>query len=177
MPLPSLRKFAYGFLVAISITACASSGVSPAEKQFVADLIPHHDIGMKLIEDGREKSNDVRLRRLIFEMGDYHHSELHALHLYAQDWGVQPSDEFPGDIHDSQLERLQDLKGSSYDIEWLHLMIEHHEGALEIAGDLLRSGGNNSIMVFARNVIDVQSVEIVEMIRLQKDLCKEGSAC
>lgn len=153
------------------------SGPSASDKRFVGEMIPHHNVGVELLQIGQLRSNDVRVRRMIFEMGDYHHHDLHALEMYAQDWDVVESKEFDGNISNEELSHLRNLKGNEHDLLWLDLMIRHHEGALVIARRILDAGGNDSLQSMARGVIVVQADEIVEMIRTRQSICKEGPAC
>ncbi len=140
-------------------------------------MIPHHNVGLELLQIGQLRSHDVRLRRMIFEMGDYHHQDLHALEMYAQDWEVFELQNFDGNIKNKELARLRSLQSREHDLMWLQLMIRHHEGALVIARRVLESGGNANLQTMARSVITVQADEIVQMVRLRKDLCNLHSTC
>jgi uncharacterized protein (DUF305 family) len=173
----SLRSLFASVVLVVSLSACSSVSVSNEEKRFVGELMPHHNVGVELLEIGQQRSNDVRVRRLIFEMGDYHHGELHSLELYARDWSVEEYEEFDGDIPDAELDRLRNLRGREHDVLWLDLMIRHHEGALVISHRLLSAGGNQNLLTMASNVIKMQADEIVEMVRLRKELCNEGPTC
>lgn len=164
-------------VTAFFLMGCSPNVVHDADKAFVAQMIPHHRVGIELVENGQERSSDVRLRRLIFEMGAYHHEEVHQLERNAFEWGVDVAHNFPGNISRDNINQLKDQGARSYDIMWLSLMIEHHEGALEIAQELLTSGGRQRLRDMATQVVAVQADEIVEMVRLQKDLCEKSPAC
>lgn len=172
-----LHKSVVTFCVLASLAGCRSSTVSLAEKEFVADLIPHHNVGITLLEIGQKRSADVRLRRLIFEMGDYHHSELHMLETYAQEWEVTPSRHFEGEVTEEELSQLRTSSGTQHDIKWLDVMIRHHQGALQISRRLISEDASQSLVTLARNIIAVQSNEIVEMIRLRKSKCVGSPTC
>lgn len=173
----SLPRFLFVAFLVVMLCSCSTSGPSSSEKRFVGEMIPHHNVGVELLQIGQQRSNDVRVRRLIFEMGDYHHGELHSLELYARDWSIEEYEEFDGDIPDAELDRLRNLQGSEHDMLWLDLMIRHHEGALVISNRLLSAGGHQNLLTLASNVIKTQSDEIVEMVRLRRVLCHQGLTC
>ncbi len=173
----SPRKFLGVMFLAVVLSSCSTSGPSASDKQFVGEMIPHHNVGVDLLQIGQLRSNDVRVRRMIFDMGDYHHQDLHTLEMYAQDWEVAESKNFDGNISNMELTRLRSAKGHEHDLMWLELMIRHHEGALVIARRVLQFGGNENLQTMARSVITVQADEIVQMVRLRKDLCSLHSTC
>ena len=150
---------------------CGAGESTQVDRRFVAEMIPHHELGLQIIEIGQSRSNDVRLRRLIFEMGSYHHAELHALEALGRNWGLENAQKFPGAINQSQMDSLRILEGNAHDIAWLKIMIEHHEGALVISEVALLDTQESEIAQIARNVIATQSDELVKMRLLLSDLC------
>lgn len=163
------------------LVGCSTQVVLNSDKAFVAEMIPHHKVGIELIDDGQVNSSDVRLRRIVFKMSSYHHQDVHLLERFAYEWSVTLVDDFPGRVSAQQIHDLQRLSGRDYDVRWLELMIHHHKGALDIASKLLRQSGNEEMKEMARRVISVQADEIVEMVRLLRSVsdveCNEGSAC
>lgn len=178
MPRQHRRSRVALVVLAVCLVACGPAGVTDADRQFVSLMIPHHQQGIELIEIGRTRSDDVRLRRLIFEMGSYHHSDMHDLEDLAAQWSVRSLGRFPGDVGDDTMRSLGTMEGSDFDAAWLDAMIAHHEGALVISREALESGSaSTNIADIARKTISVQSSEIVEMIRLRKSECERGPAC
>ena len=169
-------------LATILPAACADGpGDSPAaaEREFVALLLPHHHLGMLLVDEATVRSDDVRLRRLVFEMGSYHSSEIARLTDWADDWNVEPAATFPGELSSAQLSMLADT-ALDHDTVWLQLMIEHHEGAVEIAETYLASGRSAEVRSLASTVARVQREELARMRRLFEQLCRSvpvAAAC
>ena len=160
--------------VLLVATGCVpGENLSDADETFVAHMIPHHEIGMELMEVATTHADDVRLRRLVFEMGDYHHSDMGSLLRWSTEWGVERSDDFPGDISDETLQRLESLAGAKFDVAWLEVMIDHHEGALDISRAALEHGARRDVEDLARSTIEVQSREITEMSLLRDEICTE----
>ena len=159
------------------IIGCGAVKPTQNDLRFVAEMIPHHELGLQIIEIGQYRSSDVRLRRMIFEMGSYHHAEIHALESFADKWNVHTAQTFPGAVPRSQLNVLRTLAGNAHDIAWLQTMIQHHEGALVISHRALLDSKESEIRQIAENTIAVQSEEIEKMRLLLTDLCQGGSKC
>ena len=147
---------------------------STADDTFVAQMIPHHHLGMTLIDEATRRSGDVRLRHLVFEMNSYHMSDLEVLEGWASDRSIAHASEFPGDLPASDVESLSDYEGVSHDIVWLDLMIRHHSGALTIADAELAGGTVPEAIDLATETRRVQAAEIDTMRALLGELCAEN---
>lgn len=148
-------------------TACSNQPQpNSADKTFVAQMVPHHEIGIDMIESAVLRSDDVRLRKLVFQMQSYHEHELHQLSSRLEQWKVPPAKIFPGLIDLTRLAKIDQLSGSAYDIAWLNAMIEHHEGAVVIGKKEIELGQTPSLIDVAKKVVTTQQAEIIEMQRI-----------
>lgn len=163
------------------VVACADEPAvwGDADRTFVAQMLPHHHLGLVLNDIAAQHSSDVRLRRLVFEMSGYHRSELGTLEHWARQQGVTGAAEFPGHIPDAELIGLSARSGQDFDVHWLTLMIRHHDGALRIAGAESSFGTVPAARDLAQSVSRVQSAELEEMRGLLEALCRSqvSSAC
>jgi uncharacterized protein (DUF305 family) len=62
-----------------------------------------------------------------------------------------------------ELDQLALLSGIEFDVAWALAMIKHHEGAVKMAEDVLKSGKSTEINALARAIIDSQLGEIEEL--------------
>lgn len=131
---------------------------------------------MALVDEATLRSGDVRLRRMVFEMGSYHGREISLLEQWASDWEAGTTDHFPGHVDDADVARLAELTGVTHDVWWLRLMIEHHEGAIDIARAALEAEGLAAVDAMAAQVEQVQSAEIIAMHDLLDELCHEATS-
>jgi uncharacterized protein (DUF305 family) len=79
----------------------------------------------------------------------------------------------PGMLTAEQLKTLDAAAGVAFDRAFLTLMIQHHEGALQMVKDLLATPGAGQdvdVNVFANDVVSVQTAEIGVMRRLLAEL-------
>jgi uncharacterized protein (DUF305 family) len=82
----------------------------------------------------------------------------------------------PGMLTKEQLEQLDASSGVEFDRAFLNLMIQHHEGALQMVKDLLatpRAGQEVDVNVFANDVVTVQTAEIGAMRQMLSQLASK----
>ena len=79
-------------------------------------------------------------------------------------------------LTESQLAELDAANGVGFDRAFLTLMIQHHEGALQMVKDLFaapRAGQEVDVNVFANDVVTVQTAEIGVMRQMLSQLPPE----
>ena len=154
-------------LCVVLITACsAQPEPNAADRTFVSEMVAHHQLGMTMVESAVLRSDDVRLRKLVFEMQSYHGHELHQLSSHLQKWNIDEAKVFPGFIEPIRLEKIDQLTGPAYDKAWILAMIEHHEGAVEIGKNQLLAGNAPDLISLAKKVVVTQQTEILEMKKI-----------
>jgi uncharacterized protein (DUF305 family) len=84
-------------------------------------------------------------------------------HQAAPDTASYHSILMPGMLTEAQLAELGRLKGPAFDRRFLELMIQHHQGALQMVDDLLktpRAAQDVDVSVLANDIHVVQTAEI-----------------
>jgi uncharacterized protein (DUF305 family) len=66
-------------------------------------------------------------------------------------------------------EALKGKTGDEFDKAFLVLMIDHHQGAVDMANEVLKSAQHVELKTFAQAIIDAQSKEITTMKQWMKD--------
>ncbi len=69
----------------------------------------------------------------------------------------------PGMATERQMKDLADASGADFDRLFLRLMTAHHEGALKMAGEVLKGGNDPAVEEMAAEVVATQSAEISRM--------------
>lgn len=65
---------------------------------------------------------------------------------------------------------LEAADGPTASSLFLEQMIEHHEGAVEMAEEQVENGQNGEAVELAQQIIEAQRAEIQEMQEMQKNL-------
>ena len=74
-----------------------------------------------------------------------------------------------GMISDEQMERLEAASGAEFDQLFVEYMIEHHEGAIEMAEDV-EDSQDPRVAALARAIIQTQQVEIDQCFRICRSI-------
>ena len=155
-----------------------------ADSQFMLDMIEHHNqaIVMTGFVDERTENRDIRL--LAERMTVSQEAELELMIRWLQDRVIPVNevdgghnghggdgDAMPGMLTDAQLDGLEAATGADFERLFLEYMIQHHEGALQMVGELYAAGGGHEsdIDQFARHVESDQSIEIARMQQMLAD--------
>ncbi len=147
-----------------------------ADVAFMQGMIPHHAqaLDMTALLWDRTNSDDMRLlaRRIEISQKD----EIAMMGRWLEERGeALPSDMdyagmdgmlMPGMLTSGQMEQLAAARGSEFDRLFLEFMISHHDGALQMVGELFGSPGAgqvSAIFHFASEVDADQAMEITRM--------------
>ena len=97
---------------------------------------------------------------IAFLNGMYPH---HAQALERADMDHGSTDHGDGMMSADRVGALTALSGAEFDRQWLTMMIEHHEGAIEMANTELADGENPDAKRMATDIVTAQQREIADM--------------
>ncbi|WP_158892311.1 DUF305 domain-containing protein [Amycolatopsis anabasis] len=185
------RRLAFAVVVsALALTGCsggpdpAPSAAPPAPEQFnEADvhfankMIPHLQQSLDMAALADTRAGNERLKALARRIQDVHEPEIARLSGLLESWG-QPAPEDPG-LHAAEqaglsgmltgpdMAGLQAASGAAFDQSFADLMIRHHEGALNLAGQASSAGVNPQSRALAEQISQAQRAEIDELRALK----------
>ncbi|UYN83482.1 MAG: DUF305 domain-containing protein [Microcella sp.] len=184
------RALAAGALALISmvgLAACStttepseSSGANMADVMFVQMMIPHHEGAIEMSDILLSKSDvDPEVVALAEQIKAAQGPEIEQMKQWLDDWGMPTmSDNMDGMDHggmggmagmtEEDMQALEDASGSEAGELFLEQMIVHHEGAIEMAEDVLDDGEHPGVRELARNIVASQKAEI-ELMRSMLD--------
>jgi uncharacterized protein (DUF305 family) len=147
----------------LALAGCGASSASAVDKTFVADMTPHHALGVRMANMALEKADDVRVREFGFTMGRYQQAEFDQLSAMATAWKATTSGHAHGMLTPADEDALRALNGRAFDTAWLTQMIIHHEGAVAMATSEVATGSDARAKTVAANIATVQAKEITKM--------------
>jgi uncharacterized protein (DUF305 family) len=163
---------------ATTAAIAADASYNATDVGFAQGMIPHHGQAIEMAEMALDRSDDADVLRLATAIKAAQQPEIDQLSGWLEDWGQTVPDADIGADHDmsdtggmmmsgmmsaADMERLDGAAGSSFDRMWLEMMIQHHEGAIDMADDELADGKFADAKVMAQNIITSQQAEITEM--------------
>lgn len=159
--------------------APAAESVSPehsaADVAFIQGMLPHHRSALEMAELASTRAEDPEVRALAARVTAAQGPEIEQMTSWLQAWGEEVPEgsmggdmegmgtDVPGMMSPEQMGELADARGAAFDEMWLTGMVEHHEGAVEMARTQVDEGSNPEAVALASVIIDDQSAEIEEM--------------
>lgn len=141
-----------------------------ADVEFMQGMIAHHAQAIYMTRMAKAHDAGPRLLRLAKKIDQSQVAEIHIMQGWLVSNGQVAPDTsswrtmtMPGMLTKKQLEELDGATGAAFDHTFLTLMIQHHEGALQMVKELFatpRAGQEINVSVFANDVVIVQTAEI-----------------
>ena len=181
-----------GILLAVlTLGGCAGEDHNDADVEFATTMIGHHAqaIQMANYTIGRE-GVDPRIAELAEEIRISQTEEIDTLSGYLRDWGEEVPEtgfatgdshshseedmggdheaaaDMPGMMSDAEMEDLAAAQGDEFARMWMQMMVEHHEGAIEMAATATSDGEFDDAVAMARSIRSSQQDEIDRMEKL-----------
>lgn len=165
-----------GMAAHAAIIIPAGALYTTADVQFMQGMIAHHAQAIYMSRMAADHRADPRVLKLANKIDQSQVAEIRIM----QEWLTRNAQVAPdtsswrtmhmaGMLTMSQLAALDSATGRAFDRAYLTLMIQHHEGALQMVRDLLATPGTAQdvdVSVFANDVVSVQTAEIGAMRRM-----------
>lgn len=157
-------------------SAPAGAGFNDADVAFAQGMIPHHEQAIEMAQLAEDRAGDPRIADLANRIEAAQAPELGTLQGWLADWDAEPAGEnghgghSMGTMSEEDMDALGAASGASFDSSFLELMIEHHTGAVEMAGTELDEGEFADALEMAESIRTGQAEEITEMEQLLDEL-------
>lgn len=148
--------------------APAAADHNASDTMFAQGMIPHHAQAVEMSDMMLKKQGiDAKVTALATRIKAAQGPEIERMTGWLQDW--KESTQMPGGhtmsgmLGDDELKKLEAATGTEAAKLFLTQMIAHHEGAVEMADEEVRSGKNPDAIKLAKDVSASQTDEIKEM--------------
>lgn len=163
-------------------TAANGDVFSDTDVAFASDMIQHHAQALQMVDMtvGRELDPDVvqltediratqgpEIEQMVMWLTawDQPIPETVRDHVNAEGGGDLEMD-MPGMMSEEEMDDLEATQGQEFEDRWLEMMIEHHEGAVEMAQTEQADGVFQPAIELADSIETSQTEEIDEMEQL-----------
>ncbi|WP_405794500.1 DUF305 domain-containing protein [Streptomyces sp. NBC_01506] len=156
----------------------APGAFNDADVAFAQGMIPHHQQAVEMAALAEGRASDAEIKTLATEIEKAQDPEITTMRTWLTAWGEPESadESMPGMDHgsggsgdtgdtsgmmsDEDTRELTDAKGVDFDRKFAELMIDHHNGAIAMAGDERKNGDNATAKKLAADVIKAQTAEV-----------------
>ncbi|MGZ4509318.1 MAG: DUF305 domain-containing protein [Blastococcus sp.] len=182
-----------GLAVALGIGHGSSAAATPTSDSvdagFSRDMARHHQQAVEMANLVAGHSQDPDVRRLAFDISSTQANQIGRMQGWLDLWGLPPSNGtsmawmgsdmggmagmsgqvmsseslMPGMATQAELDHLRSLTGKPFDVEFLRLMIRHHQGGLGMAQYAAKHAAEPAVRRLAETMVQTQTAETTMM--------------
>lgn len=137
------------------------------DAEFLMQMIPHHQEAVDTSRYVYDRTDDPELQAFLRGIIDAQTAEIKQLKAWHREWlGSEYRDD---GRYQPMMPKLQNVSDARLVPLYLHGMIMHHMGAVEMARQVLGFTERTELKTFAEGVIRVQTQEIGQMLNWLRD--------
>jgi len=155
-----------------------SSTANEADAMFVRMMIPHHHQALIMSRLAPDRTPNAELLALAGRIDVEQTVEIGTMQQWQAYNGFDETDpessyqmmmqdpmmiEMMGMATQAELDQLEALSGSAFDQLFLQLMIDHHQGAVDMCVDVMTNGQEAVLQSMANEMLTTQSTQIFQM--------------
>ncbi|WP_027465408.1 DUF305 domain-containing protein [Curtobacterium sp. UNCCL17] len=153
-------------------SSSAASAHNDQDVMFAQMMLPHHEQAVEMSDvllakgDGVDPDVVTLAKQIKAEQGP----EITQLTSWLQGWGEPTESEHPGSGHsmsgmmsDSDMTDLDQASAKNAGKVFLQQMVQHHEGAVDMARSEVDKGKNTDAVAMAKSIVSSQTEQITQM--------------
>ena len=155
-------------------TGTATAAANSADVLFARNMIPHHQQAVQMADLALRTSGDPAVKQLAEQIKAAQDPEIRTMTTWMSSWGrpmmsAGPMSAMPGMggmagmMSGTDMTRLMDAKGASFDRMFAQMMIIHHQGAIQMARDELANGADPAAKALAAGIERSQTAELTTL--------------
>jgi uncharacterized protein (DUF305 family) len=175
-----------GLAVALGIGRTGDPAADSVDAGFSRDMSRHHLQGVEMANLVAQRSEDAEVRQLAFDISATQTNQAGRMQGWLALWGLPPTGGetmawmagdaghaghdigmdmdmdgglMPGMATEEELADLRGLTGTAFDVEFLRLMIRHHQGGLEMAEYAAEHARETAVRELADTIAQTQTAE------------------
>jgi uncharacterized protein (DUF305 family) len=140
---------------------------APFDAQFIDSMIEHHQGAIDMAETALEESQRPEIRTLAQNIIDTQQQEIEQMQSWREQW--YPDVEETGGLHmDMGAMELTGDTNRPFEQRFIEAMIEHHQGAIDMAREAQTRAEHAEVRQLAEEIIQAQQTEIQMMEQWQR---------
>ncbi|MCL6731265.1 DUF305 domain-containing protein [Streptomyces neyagawaensis] len=154
-----------------------AGGHNKADVGFAEEMIQHHRQAVDMAELADSRAASPEVKKLATKIKGAQDPEIETMSGWLTAWGEKVPEDMagmghgmssgmPGMMSAEDMADLEKASGAAFDEKFLKLMVEHHEGAVEMAETEQAEGKYAPAIDLAEDVITAQTAEIKQMNKM-----------
>ena len=171
-----------GLAVALGIGRTESPTADSVDAGFSRDMALHHLQAVEMANLALDRSEDEAVRGLAFDIAETQKDQVGRMQGWLALWGLPPTGGdamawmgggtgghaghtmsegavMPGMATEEELAVLRGLTGQPFDVEFLRLMMRHHQGGRQMAEYAAEHAEVSAVRTLARSIVESQAAE------------------
>ena len=150
----------------------SSLSINDADVSFATEMIPHHRQAVEMAQLAESRAKNPEVKELAMAIMKAQDPEIKTMSGWLTSWGepvpedmagMDMSSSMPGMMSSDDMDKLANTTGNEFDRMFLTMMIEHHEGAIEMAKAEQADGSYPDAVALAKQIEAAQTNEITTM--------------
>jgi uncharacterized protein (DUF305 family) len=149
-----------------TVRAPDGSAYNTLDTTFVQMMIPHHEQALAMAGLAAGRAGDPQVSAVAARITAAQRPEITRLRAWLTERGLGATGSghdhgaMPGMQDEAAMTALSAARGADFDRRFVTMMTAHHRGALQMAGDVLAGGSDQSIAELANELAVEQGSEI-----------------
>jgi uncharacterized protein (DUF305 family) len=155
-------------------TTAAASGSSAtfndADVTFAQNMIVHHQQAVEMADLAATRAANGELKTLAAQIKAAQQPEIDKMTGWLAAWGAptEPAGghgghSMPGMMSTGDMDNLKAASGAAFDKQFAQMMVDHHNGAIEMARDVQKNGSNPDVKKLAADIEKTQQAEVTTL--------------
>jgi uncharacterized protein (DUF305 family) len=155
-----------------SSSSDATADFNDADVTFTTEMIPHHRQAVEMAELAETRAESPEVKDLAIQIMNAQDPEIETMTGWLTSWGkpvpedmsgMDMSGSMPGMMSKDEMASLENTSDADFDQMFLAMMVEHHQGAIEMAKSEQSSGMFPEAIALAKQIESAQTDEIATM--------------
>ena len=141
----------------------------PGDVMFSQMMVPHHEQAVEMADLAlTNDSASTEVKSLAQQIKAAQDPEIATMNGWLKEWNAPVSAEMnhggsDGMMSAEDMASLEKASGAEFDRLWLTMMVQHHQGAFEMALGVLDTSSDTRVKTLASAIIEGQKKEITTM--------------
>lgn len=143
-----------------------TSEFNRADLMFMNMMIIHHDQAIEMAELAENRTENENILELSQKISEAQRTENEKMSDWLREAGFNRpmrGHRMAGMATQQEMNELRQSEEQEFDLLFSELMIEHHEGGIQMARAEVQNGKSEKVVELAQGMIDVQGQEVEKM--------------